>query len=103
MRYEVCASDDIDVGEAFRFTTVEPPIAVIRGESGTVFAIDDTCTHADASFCDGFVEGDSVECPLHMSVFCLKTGAPENPPATQPVNVYLVEESEGKIFIEVNR
>lgn len=103
MRYEVCGSDELGAGDTFQFTGVLPPIAVIRGESGVVYAIDDTCTHAKASFCDGFVEGDAVECPLHMSVFCLKTGRPENPPAKLAVNTYEVEEKDGRIFIEVDR
>jgi 3-phenylpropionate/trans-cinnamate dioxygenase ferredoxin subunit len=103
MKYDVCASDELAEGEAIRFTQVSPPIAVIRGESGNVFAIDDTCTHADASFCEGFVEEDTVECPLHMSMFCLKTGKPLNPPATEAVNVYVVEEVDGRVFIEVER
>lgn len=103
MKYDVCESTELEAGEAFKFTGVEPPIAVIRGESGAVYAIDDTCTHAKASFCDGFVEGDAVECPLHMSMFCLKTGQPQNPPAKLAVNTYSVEEKDGRIFVEVDR
>ena len=103
MRIRVCKTDELGEGEAIRVTEVKPPIAVIRGESGTVFAIDDTCTHAEASFCDGFVEGDSVECPLHMSMFCLKTGEPDSPPATKGVNTYVVDIVEDDIFIEVER
>ncbi|WP_202899816.1 non-heme iron oxygenase ferredoxin subunit [Kordiimonas gwangyangensis] len=84
MRMKVCALDDLDIGGAIKLD-VQPPVAVIRGESGDVFAIDDTCTHADASLSEGFVEGDAVECPLHMAFFCLKSGQPSCPPATVPV------------------
>ncbi len=99
----VCKLDDLDIGEAIKVDHYDPPIAVIRGESGEVYAIDDTCTHAEASFCDGFVEDDTVECPLHMSVFCLKTGVPDNPPATQAVTTHTVNIKDGDIYIEVNR
>lgn len=92
---------DLEIGGSIRLTQFRPPIAVIRGESGDVFAIDDTCTHAEASFCDGFVEGDTVECPLHMSVFCLKTGKPKNPPAIKAVNTYDVEIKDGEIYIGI--
>ncbi len=102
MRLKVCSESDLDIGEAKKLE-VEPPIAVIRGESGTVYAIDDTCTHAKASFCEGFVEGDAVECPLHTSMFCLKTGKPENPPARDAVNTYPVEIEGGDIFVLVER
>ena len=79
------------------------PIAVIRGESGELFAIDDTCSHAEASLSEGFVEGDQVECPLHMALFCLKTGRPCSPPATQPVATHKVIVEGGTIYIEVDR
>ncbi|WP_367104288.1 bifunctional 3-phenylpropionate/cinnamic acid dioxygenase ferredoxin subunit [uncultured Psychrobacter sp.] len=99
--FHVGKLDDLEIGEAIKLDQFAAPIAVIRGESGEVYAIDDTCTHAQASFCDGFVEGDTVECPLHMSVFCLKTGVPENPPAMEAVNTYAVEIKDGEIYIEV--
>ena len=100
MRMKVCSEGELGLGEAVRLD-LERPIAVIRGESGTVYAIDDTCTHAKASFCDGFVEGDAIECPLHTSMFCLKTGKPENPPAREAVKTYAVEIKGGEIFVIV--
>jgi len=51
----------------------------------------------------GFVEGDTVECPLHMSVFCLKTGTPDNPPAIKGVTTHIVDIKDGEIHIEVQR
>ena len=101
--FHVGKLEDLDIGEAIKLDQFNPPIAIIRGESGEVYAIDDTCTHAQASFCDGFVEGDTVECPLHMSVFCLKTGVPDNPTAIKAVNVYDVEIRDGEIYVEVDR
>jgi nitrite reductase/ring-hydroxylating ferredoxin subunit len=99
----VCKLDELAPGEAIKVDSVQPPIAVIRGESGKVFAIDDTCSHAEASFCEGFVEGDTVECPLHMSVFCLKSGSPENPPATKPVGTHIIFIRDNDIYLEVQR
>jgi len=101
--FYVCKLDDLEIGDSIRLDQYKPPIAVIRGESGQVYAIDDTCTHAEASFCDGFVEGDTVECPLHMSVFCLKTGTPDNPPAIKGVTTHIVDIKDGEIHIEVQR
>ncbi len=99
----VCKEKDLGIGEAFQVNDVEPPVAVIRGESGKVYAIDDTCSHAKASFCDGFVEGDAVECPLHMSMFDLETGDPENPPATKAVQTHIIHIKDGDIYVEVQR
>lgn len=100
MRIKVCADADLDIGEAKKID-LDPPIVTIRGESGTVYAIDDTCTHAFASFSEGFVEDDMVECPLHTSMFCLKTGKPHGPPAKKSVNTYPVTIEDGNIFVTV--
>lgn len=58
---------------------------------GKYFAIDDTCTHGAASLADGFVEGDTVECPVHAACFSLCTGAALSLPATRPVRTHRVE------------
>jgi 3-phenylpropionate/trans-cinnamate dioxygenase ferredoxin component len=75
--------DDIPPGEAVR-VEAEVPIAVFNVD-GELFAIDDTCTHQDASLADGWVEGCAVECPLHAACFDLRTGMPSGPPAKAPV------------------
>lgn len=67
-----------------------PPISVFHTEEG-LFAVDDTCTHQDASLADGWVEGCTVECPLHESCFDLRTGAASGPPAKKPVRTHRVE------------
>ena len=70
----VCGLADLPVGEALRVAWTDPPIAVFHTDDGDVLAIDDTCTHQDASLADGWLEGCEVECPLHASRFDLRTG-----------------------------
>ncbi|HFQ13719.1 MAG TPA: hypothetical protein ENK40_02870 [Gammaproteobacteria bacterium] len=41
---------------------------------GRIFAIDDQCSHEDASLYNGALKGDCVECPLHGSRFRFATG-----------------------------
>jgi 3-phenylpropionate/trans-cinnamate dioxygenase ferredoxin subunit len=97
----VCREDELAVGEA-RKAPVSPPIAVFHAEDGW-FALDDTCTHGQASLCDGFIEGGTVECPLHMAQFCLKTGAALTPPADKPVGAYPVVIEGGEVFVDCPR
>lgn len=78
-------------GEGLRITTVVPPVAVFLTEEEEIFALDDTCTHQDASLADGWVEDCSVECPLHASTFDLRTGEPQSLPATRGVRVHGVQ------------
>ena len=79
---QVCPLTALARGEAHRVDS-SPPIAVFHTDDGELFAIDDTCTHQDASLADGWLEGDEIECPLHASRFSLRTGhAPTLPGQT---------------------
>jgi 3-phenylpropionate/trans-cinnamate dioxygenase ferredoxin subunit len=55
-----------------------------------VFAIDDTCSHSDASLSEGEVTDFKIECWLHGAEFDLRTGEALTPPAVAPVKIYPV-------------
>ncbi len=93
----VCATTDLPSGEA-RTVVADVPIAVFNVD-GTFYAIDDTCTHQDASLADGWLEGCAIECPLHASCFDLRTGEPSGPPAKTPVRTHLVTVVEGVVYV----
>ena len=93
----VCRRDDLPVGEAVRLPT-EPPIAVFNAD-GELYAIDDTCTHQDASLSEGWLEGCLVECPLHAASFDLRTGAPTCLPARESVRTHPVTVEDGMIYV----
>ncbi len=97
----VCPLLSLPRGKALR-VPVEPPIAVFHTEDGEVYALDDTCTHQDASLADGWIEGCEVECPLHASRFDLRTGQVDAPPAKKPVRSHRVVVADGQIFVELS-
>ncbi len=66
------------------------PIAVFFSD-GRYFALDDTCTHEDASLADGWIEGVEVECPIHSARFSLCSGAALCLPASIPARTHKVE------------
>jgi 3-phenylpropionate/trans-cinnamate dioxygenase ferredoxin component len=74
----VCALADLPEGESTR-VVAHVPVAVFNAD-GELFAIDDTCTHQDASLSDGWLEGSLIECALHASSFDLRSGNPVSPP-----------------------
>jgi 3-phenylpropionate/trans-cinnamate dioxygenase ferredoxin subunit len=100
-RIRVCAETALSVGQAQRLD-LPTPIAVFRTETG-IYAIDDTCTHAEASLAQGYVEDDIVECPVHLAGFCLKTGQPTCPPATRPVATHPVTIEGGEIYVDLTQ
>jgi 3-phenylpropionate/trans-cinnamate dioxygenase ferredoxin subunit len=90
--------EDIPPGEAVRLET-DPPIAVFNAD-GELYAIDDTCTHQDASLSEGWLEGCLVECPLHAAAFDLRTGVPTCLPARRPVRTHPVTvDTEGMVWV----
>jgi 3-phenylpropionate/trans-cinnamate dioxygenase ferredoxin subunit len=86
-------------GDAVRVDSVSPAIAVFHTDDGEIYAIDDTCTHQDASLTDGWLEGCEVECPLHASRFDLRTGAVDAPPAKVGVRTHAVHMEGGEIWV----
>ncbi|MEO5834557.1 MAG: bifunctional 3-phenylpropionate/cinnamic acid dioxygenase ferredoxin subunit [Nakamurella sp.] len=101
-RVRICPLSDIPAGEGVRFAEVTPPIAVFHTEDGEVFAIDDTCTHQDASLADGWLEGCEIECPLHASKFDLRTGAVDAPPAKVGVRTHATMVTDGDVWVELS-
>ncbi len=96
-----CRLAGIPRGESCRLET-GPPVAVFRTEDGEVYAIDDTCTHQDASLPDGWLEGREVEYPLHASKFDLRTGAVDAPPARLPVRTHQVLLEDGTVYVALS-
>ena len=98
----VCRLDDVAPGTARRFEVGGVPVALVRiGDD--VYAIGDTCSHANVSLSDGEVWCDEkqLECPKHGSAFSLVTGVPNTLPATQPVPVFAVRVVDGDVHVEV--
>jgi len=65
-----------------------------------IFAIDDTCSHSDASLSEGEVTDFKIECWLHGAEFDLRTGEALTPPAVAPVKVYPVSVDGDSVTVE---
>ena len=66
---------------------------------GHIYALDDMCTHAEASLSEGEVYDCKIECPLHGAEFDIKTGQAVTPPATKDVKTYDVIEKDGWVYV----
>ncbi len=102
MSTTVCTLDQLAPNSATRFMVNGVPVAVVRlGDD--VYAIGDTCSHAEVSLSEGEVWADekSLECWKHGSRFDLVTGDPITLPATQPVPVFVARVVDGNVEITV--
>ena len=97
----VCPLSELDRGSARR-VDLETPITVFHTDDGELYAIDDTCTHQDASLADGWLEGCEIECPLHASKFDLRTGQVDAPPAKRGVRTHAVTVTDGVIHVTLS-
>jgi 3-phenylpropionate/trans-cinnamate dioxygenase ferredoxin subunit len=92
---------DVKPAKMFR-TKINEHAILLDNINGEFFAIDDVCTHEDASLYNGALKGFCVECPLHGSHFDFRTGTPDGNPATESVKTYKVETKDNEIFIYLN-
>jgi nitrite reductase/ring-hydroxylating ferredoxin subunit len=100
--YPVAKVEKIKPGE-MRYVEVgedEEPVCLINFE-GDFYALNDCCTHEDASLSDGEIVGDEIECPLHGGAFEIRTGLPANFPVVVPAKMYPVRVVDGIVEIGV--
>lgn len=89
---------DVKQNKMFR-AKVNDNFILLANIDNEIFAIDDVCTHEDASLYNGALKGHCVECPLHGSHFDFRTGKPDGDPATEAVKTYKTEIKNKEIFI----
>jgi len=99
---KVCEDKALKNGDLLDFDYGDKKILLARA-GDKVFATDRICTHAYADLSTGMMneEEKTVTCPLHLSVFKLDTGAPQNLPAEEPLKTYKVKIQDNAIYIQL--
>ncbi|MEY3385036.1 MAG: hypothetical protein RLZ38_537 [Actinomycetota bacterium] len=64
-----------------------------------VFAVEDTCTHSEASLSEGEITGTKIECWLHGAEFDLRTGQALTPPASAALKTFKVEVNGNQVVV----
>lgn len=88
----VAKLDEIPDGGMIQVVAHGDPVGLYR-VGGTVYAVNDYCTHEETFLTGGEfeVEEMEVECPLHGSRFDIRDGSVRILPATKPVATYPVK------------
>jgi len=97
---KACMMDQVKEGQLFGFIHDGKKI-LLANLKGKIHATDLICTHADADLSTGFLSDEGVRCPLHLSVFNLDDGKPQNLPAEIPLNVYNTKIDGNAIYVEI--
>ena len=66
-----------------------------------VYATDGLCTHEDIHLVDGLIDGEEIECPMHLGVFNIKTGKVVLDPPCEDLKIYKLKVEDEQIFIEL--
>jgi nitrite reductase/ring-hydroxylating ferredoxin subunit len=98
---DVAALDDLADGTPHRVKADGTPVLLLR-QGNRIRAIGATCTHLGGPLDEGPVDGDTVTCPWHGSVFSLDNGALIHGPAMTPVAAYEVRVEGGRIAVRAN-
>jgi Na+-transporting NADH:ubiquinone oxidoreductase subunit F len=100
---EVCAAADLAPADVLRFDHGRRTFALVRDESGQLFATDGICTHGNTHLADGLVKGGIIECPKHNGRFNLADGSPARAPVCRGLATYPVEERGGRLWLNIVR
>jgi nitrite reductase/ring-hydroxylating ferredoxin subunit len=76
---------------------------LLYSHDGTLYALDNLCSHAAGLLSRGVVEGLIVTCPLHGSQYCLADGSVRRGPSHQPQPVIRTRVRNGWIEVRGNQ
>jgi 3-phenylpropionate/trans-cinnamate dioxygenase ferredoxin subunit len=101
---DVCAAGELPSGEMRLVETSDGVKIGVFNCAGTLYAIEDRCSHDDGPLAEGPFDADActVECPRHGSLFDLTSGRPKTLPAYQPVPTYPVTIEDDTVKLEVS-
>ena len=91
---------DLPPGGKLLITVAGKPIALFNVD-GTIYAIEDVCTHDGGPLVEGELEGYEIECPRHGARFDIRTGQATRMPAFEPVETYPVKVEDGHILVAI--
>ena len=98
----ICAQADIGP-ETVQAVEVDDKRLAVFNIGGKFYVTDDECTHASASLADGMLDGDVIECAVHMGAFYVPTGVVKSPPCQVALRTYKVVLQDGDVFADLDR
>lgn len=98
--HKVAKQEDIADGAVIQVEVGGQAIALYR-VAGELFATDNICTHAFACLHEGYLDGHTIECPLHQGIFDIRNGDPLEGPVDEPLRTFPVKTEGDDILVEI--
>jgi 3-phenylpropionate/trans-cinnamate dioxygenase ferredoxin subunit len=100
--YPVAKTSHIPEGRAVR-VVVDGIEVLLCNHDGTIYALEDVCTHDGAPLDQGHLEGSRIICPRHGANFDVRTGEALTLPAVLPLPTYAVRIEGDDVFVDTDR
>ena len=99
--HRAAAVDDVPEDAPLALTVDGREIALYRLDDG-IHAAGDICPHQkDVRLSGGYLDGATIECPMHQSCFDVRTGKVLGPPAREDIPVFRIRIEDGEVLVEV--
>ena len=85
--HSVARTADIEQGKCKSFLVEGHDVLIARTKTDDFYAVENLCSHADATLEGGRIRGNHIMCPLHGARFSLIDGS-FGPPAWAPIKTY---------------
>jgi 3-phenylpropionate/trans-cinnamate dioxygenase ferredoxin subunit len=95
---KVASADEVPVDSLKAVQTDRGPV-VLANHEGTIYALEDRCSHQDYPLSAGEMEDGQLECSFHGARFDVCTGRATQLPAIAPVRTFDVEVRDGAVYI----
>ena len=99
MRRKVAKTGDVVPGKTLRVITDSIELLLCNVD-GTIYAIEDVCTHDGGPLDQGTLEGETVVCPRHGATFDVRTGDALTLPAVLPLMTFPVTVEGSDVYVE---
>ena len=95
-----CKASEVTEGHAKIVTVKGVEVALCRVE-GTVYGVENKCSHDDGPLGEGELEGYAIVCPRHGAKFDVRTGEVLRMPAAFPCRVFAVKTVGDDVQVDV--
>lgn len=90
---------DLPDGQMRCFENIGDYGIVVCRVAGTLYAVEDNCSHADSPLSEGRLRGHTLTCAMHGAQFDVRDGSHAGPPAWEGISYYPVEETDGAVIV----
>ncbi len=96
--FDVADAEEVAEGDVRTYRAGSDKVAVARAE-GTLYAVQDRCSHDNGPLGEGCLIGFAVQCPRHGAMFDVRNGTVSAPPALVGIGTFEVRELDGRIQV----